>query len=872
MVYITSRLGLNFTLLRPGFIGELGMREGRANDIINDGFVAAICAAADVIIIADTLPDARPILQSLLKSNPAERCRSKIVVELTNRFDWGVYDFDQYHQLIWEVTQAKPENLFWVANNAFEAKVMADDCNATPEFRILRPSGHSDVPEQDVSEEARSKAMMRELDKSEVLGTMLKMKIPFTRVVGHYGGPKTLAKYKAYIEFPYQVSTMKFYENLAAGVHMLIPSPKFFKELIESRIHAFGPWEMLRRMGPDWYRHMDYFIPEFSPYVQYFNSFEHLKEILEDPQFESKSRIRKTAPIMYQNVVTDVLNGWAELFEEMGFKVLVDGKPRREVSGIQKFSVPAKYPQPADINGWKVLYQQIKSWKEAQREEQNMIWEENEKKLTNLQQKIKQAAKENRIYQFIKDEQISDDSEFQYRVLDYLHDELGKQAVFGGSLIEEKTFELTTELSQLLGLFESEKNLRFEPSDFIRFGYLARFFHAFHSLKVKSKSDPALAEKISPSLSKIDDASQKLTRALYPWLPIEDNQTIDSVWSSFSGRGIVFTFPTSGYARGVHLILTIRNILKCDLPIEIFYIGDKDLSPEKRESLEMLPGVKTIDIKDRFPRVENVFGFNIKPFVILASSFREVIFMDDDVTLLQSPNFFVNDSKLFKKYGTMYFLDRSFSRGNSEWVRSILPMPSLVSEHSRYMTDVSRDEQESSLIVLDKGRLPILHALLCACHMNLKESRDGALHVHTHGDKESFWIAHELVRAPYEFVPGIGGAAGFFRTKDGVQEHEVICGPQSHVDEKGRLLHFNGLVLKQKDSFSEGYLEFHHFVAPVRENPGNVDIGYHPWCVHSRVPEKEVFEIIQSDKETLDSVIKLHKELVEAGFNVTKFL
>ncbi|KAI9310349.1 hypothetical protein BDR26DRAFT_814530, partial [Obelidium mucronatum] len=52
--------------------------------------------------------------------------------------------------------------------------------------------------------------------------------MPFTRVVGHYGGPKTLKKYKAYIEFPYQVSTMKLYENLAEGVLMLIPSHDFF--------------------------------------------------------------------------------------------------------------------------------------------------------------------------------------------------------------------------------------------------------------------------------------------------------------------------------------------------------------------------------------------------------------------------------------------------------------------------------------------------------------------------------------------------------------------------------------------------------------------------------------------------------------------
>ncbi|KAI8611579.1 hypothetical protein BC830DRAFT_1140632 [Chytriomyces sp. MP71] len=148
MNYVTRRLGLNYTLIRPGFLGDLGMREGRANDIIGDGFVKVVCAAADVIIISDTLPDARPLLQSLLRKNPSDRCQSHIVIELTNRFDWGIFDFDEYHQLIWELSRANLTNLHWVANNAFEAKVMADDCMANPSFRLLRPSGFSDVPKK----------------------------------------------------------------------------------------------------------------------------------------------------------------------------------------------------------------------------------------------------------------------------------------------------------------------------------------------------------------------------------------------------------------------------------------------------------------------------------------------------------------------------------------------------------------------------------------------------------------------------------------------------------------------------------------------------------------------------------------------------
>jgi hypothetical protein len=38
---------------------------------------------------------------------------------------------------------------------------------------------------------------------------LLDHKIPVMGVKTHYGGPRVLAQYKAYIELPYQVSTMK---------------------------------------------------------------------------------------------------------------------------------------------------------------------------------------------------------------------------------------------------------------------------------------------------------------------------------------------------------------------------------------------------------------------------------------------------------------------------------------------------------------------------------------------------------------------------------------------------------------------------------------------------------------------------------------
>ncbi|KAJ3061191.1 hypothetical protein HDU99_005640, partial [Rhizoclosmatium hyalinum] len=481
---------------------------------------------------------------------------------------------------------------------------------------------------------------------------------------------------------------MKLYENLAEGVVMLFPSSEFFQELIEKRIHAFGPWEMLRRMGADWHQYMDYYVPEISPYVYYFNSWKELHEMLQKPvdKLDSKN-VRETAPKAYKKIVDQMLNGWAELFEEMGFNVLVDGQPRTKETGILKFKVPTKYAQPKDVEQWRHTYERIKAWKSFEREEQNKIWDRNEKALDGIEKKIKEYAKSGNVLEMMKREALFAADQLQYQVLDYLNGELGQksEAVFGGSLVGVATFDVVTTIKELIQKYEAAPLKEYKHCDYFVFGFYSRFLRIFHTLSTQPIPDLA-SFQTTEMKAKLNQFNSELSKILYPWLlSKKHHETLGEVSASFkTQRGIVFTFPTSGFNRGVHLILTIRNILKCNLPIEIFYNGDQDLVKAKRDILAKLPGSITfVNLQERLPNVKDMFGYSIKPFVILASSFREVIFLDDDVTLLQNPDTFLAESKLWKDYGSIFFLDRSFSRGNSEWVRSFLTMPSLVAQKSR---------------------------------------------------------------------------------------------------------------------------------------------------------------------------------------------
>jgi hypothetical protein len=108
-----------------------------------------------------------------------------------------------------------------------------------------------------------------------------------------------LYDFRGIIHLPYQISTMSIFEQYTANVPLFFPSKKFLFEL-----HRAHPGQVLselsffqvhgvpfhgdglnRTADPDvvrrWIDLADYYDPENMPHIQYFESFEHLAELLE---------------------------------------------------------------------------------------------------------------------------------------------------------------------------------------------------------------------------------------------------------------------------------------------------------------------------------------------------------------------------------------------------------------------------------------------------------------------------------------------------------------------------------------------------------------------------------------------------------------
>ncbi|KAI8614587.1 hypothetical protein BC830DRAFT_369814 [Chytriomyces sp. MP71] len=145
---VLGRFRLNFNVVDPRKIAKYGMSRGDARHLVDNGWVQAFCGAVDVIIVADTVPDARGILLSLLEKDESKRCKSKIIIEMTNRFDWLVPDSHDYVNMLRKLIKHPPKNLWWTANNPFEAAFMANQVGMIPNVTLLRSLGAWDVDSQ----------------------------------------------------------------------------------------------------------------------------------------------------------------------------------------------------------------------------------------------------------------------------------------------------------------------------------------------------------------------------------------------------------------------------------------------------------------------------------------------------------------------------------------------------------------------------------------------------------------------------------------------------------------------------------------------------------------------------------------------------
>ncbi|KAJ3008124.1 UNVERIFIED_CONTAM: hypothetical protein HDU68_003220 [Siphonaria sp. JEL0065] len=333
----------------------------------------------------------------------------------------------------------------------------------------------------------------------------------------------------------------------------------------------------------------------------------------------------------------------------------------------------------------------------------------------------------------------------QVQMLDYLNDELqtSSKTVFGGSLVKLwKPFNASHAIHQIVSASVQTVSQSYNRTDFAEL--FRRTRANLIAYKILYENSGLLKELMSKDnqwktllLSLVEDH----THTIYPWISpkfksIRDMQ--QKFLKADQQDGIVFTTGQWHFELALHAILSLRDVLNATLPIEVYYAGPGDLNPNMIRSLNSIKGVTTVDIWDCFgEEATKISGWSIKPFAILASKFRNVIFVDADALFFQDPAILLKTSQLFKEYGQLFYHDRTIGSGDAKWFKSINKYPTNYAKTLRYMNRRSSHEMESGVVVVDKARAGVLHGLLLVCKMNSFDER-AILYDEIHGDKESF--------------------------------------------------------------------------------------------------------------------------------------
>jgi hypothetical protein len=204
----------------------------------------------------------------------------------------------------------------------------------------------------------------------------------------------------------------------------------------------------------------------------------------------------------------------------------------------------------------------------------------------------------------------------------------------------------------------------------------------------------------------------------------------------YRGRGIVICAGGARYFTNAWVCLNVLRRLGCRLTIQLWYLNGRELDPEMKRLVRPLQ-VECVDasrMRRRRP-VRRLGAWELKPYAILFSAFREVLLLDADNVPVRDPTFLFDTSQ-FKESGALFWPDYGrFLRGTHIWRSCGLEVP-------------AGPEFESGQIVVDKSRC--WPALRLALWFN---EHSDFYYQYLHGDKETFSLAFRRLQVAFCLKP-----------------------------------------------------------------------------------------------------------------------
>jgi ADP-heptose:LPS heptosyltransferase len=200
----------------------------------------------------------------------------------------------------------------------------------------------------------------------------------------------------------------------------------------------------------------------------------------------------------------------------------------------------------------------------------------------------------------------------------------------------------------------------------------------------------------------------------------------------FEGRGIVIPAGGEKYFASAWVNLNMLRHVGCALPVELWHLGPGEMTEQMRRLVEPLGAacVDALEVRRRRPcRILN--GWELKPYALLHSRFREAVLLDADNFPLVDPSFLFDEGE-YVRCGAVFWPDRGrMGPEHNAWRLTGAPY---------------RDEPEfeTGQAVVDKRRCwrPLNLAMWMNAHSDF-------WYRHVYGDKETFHLAWRKLDAQY---------------------------------------------------------------------------------------------------------------------------
>jgi hypothetical protein len=288
-----------------------------AEQLLLTDFYKNACKTYDLIIVSDVLSLGRPFYQA-----SPNRCKAKILIQLTTRFDFGHVNDPVYINLFKQMVDNP--NIYWQPNNDYDMGYLnSNGIFPKPERSwLIRPIGHSIKRDELIKVESPKVMIFNKyfyFIENELKNLTNSTMYEFINGRS-YGGARRMAKHKFFVYFPYEFSTMKVFENAYADVLTAIPTPRFLSEIINKayrnyhfRVHG----EIIRMINTfsNWTEYIDVYNKRYNKMYMQFDSLSELAKLIDEEAKIDRERYRTIRKQIMDLHVKEENEKWDHFFK-----------------------------------------------------------------------------------------------------------------------------------------------------------------------------------------------------------------------------------------------------------------------------------------------------------------------------------------------------------------------------------------------------------------------------------------------------------------------------------------------------------------------------------------------------------------------------